>query len=146
MLSEASRALQEKERLLFLPDKDSANEKAQTLWTVSPQLPCPLHKAVLFLSCPCSAGTCRVGSPWWPTPSCNSLLILNKLIFAEEIVGSLFVPDQPANMLFHTSQSDKRPLWITTLAGTHSEGPLGQLLCKRLVLSSRVFLQNLPIS
>ena len=34
MLSEASRALQEKERLLFPPDKDSANEKAE-------HLPCP---------------------------------------------------------------------------------------------------------
>lgn len=44
MLSEDSRALQEEERLLFLPDKDSANEKAQTLWTVSSQLPVPSIK------------------------------------------------------------------------------------------------------
>ena len=51
----------------------------------------------LFLSVkglfPCLWGLAR-GSPRLQTLKCNSLLILNKLIFAGEISGSLFVSDQ----------------------------------------------------
>ena len=112
------------------------------------QLPCPLHKTVLFLSCPCCIGTCRLGSPWWPTPSCNSLLILNKLIFAGEIAGSLFLFQ--INLQTHS-------FLLLSLKKDHLEYPLLQLHTQKghwVSCSARgwfwtlicVFLETLPIS
>ena len=45
---EDSRAQQEKESLLFLPGKDSANEKPGTLFTKPSQLPFPFYKSILL--------------------------------------------------------------------------------------------------
>ena len=50
----------------------------------SPSFICPSF-AVMRLAC---------GLPWLQTPNCNSFLILNKLIFAGKVTGSLFISGQ----------------------------------------------------
>lgn len=74
--------VQQEERFLFFPGKDSAaNEKPRTEFAIlRPQMACWDLKVAGLL--------------WLQSSNYNSLLILNKPIFAEEISSSLFVSSQ----------------------------------------------------
>lgn len=88
----ASRAQQEKERLLFFPGKDSLNKSRGLFVYYSP------HN-FLFLSSPCVGTSTRLTS--MQTLNCNFLLMLNTLIFAGKMSGSLFILGQ------HFGSSDR---------------------------------------
>ena len=81
-----NRAHQEQESHLFFPGKDSANEKPWTLFIMT--LPTYFLLLYKYSSSPAIQGLWS-GLALLLTPNCNSLLILNKPIFAGEISGSL---------------------------------------------------------
>ena len=62
------------------------------------QLPFPCYKSALHLS---PFGDLHMGSLWLQSLNYNSLLIPNKLIFAGEISGSLFVSGQEREGSLH---------------------------------------------
>lgn len=82
-----SRTQQEKERLFFLSGKDqSINSHGLGLFWPS-QLPFTLYKRVIL---PLLYRGPALSLKWLQAPKSNTLLILNKLIFAGKISDSLF--------------------------------------------------------
>lgn len=68
------------------PGKDSAQEKPRTLFTRALPTSFSLHARVL-LPLPPATWALAHGSPWLRTQNCHSLLIPNKLIFAEKYLA-----------------------------------------------------------
>ena len=83
-----SGAQQEEERVLFFPGKNSANEKPWTLCLLSNIL------QLFFISVEAFSFPYHVGGLGCRPPKCNSLLVLNKPIFAGEICGNLLSSGQ----------------------------------------------------